>query len=62
MNRRSQNGANAEVVSAINDLNKKMDNLGNTTYSINGVTYDDGSSVADAMRTIVRYATIERRV
>ena len=62
MNRRSQNGANAEVVSAIDKLNKKMDNLGNTTYSINGVTYDDGSSVADAMRTIVRYATIERRV
>lgn len=62
MNRRSQNGANAEVVSAIDKLNKKMDNIGNTTYSINGVTYDDGSSVADAMRTIVRYATIERRV
>lgn len=62
MNRRSQNGANAEVVSAIDKLNRKMDNLGNTTYSINGITYDDGSSVADAMRTIVRYATIERRV
>lgn len=58
-----QNGAsNDDVVSAINKLNKRMDNLGNTTYQINGVTYDDGSNITDAVRTIVRAAQIERRV
>jgi hypothetical protein len=61
MNEYSQNGANSEVVSAINKLNKRMDNLGNTTYQINGVTYDDGSNITDAVRTIVRAAKIERR-
>lgn len=62
MNGRIQNGANDDVVSAIDKLNKKFDNIGNTTYSINGVTYDDGSGIADAVKTIVRAAKIERRV
>jgi hypothetical protein len=59
---RSQNGANADVVSAIDKLNKRMDNLGNTTYQINGITYDDGSNITDAVATLVRAAKIERRV
>ena len=62
MNSRSQNGANADVVSAIDKLNKKMDNLGNTTYQVNGVTYDDGSNIAEAVRSITRAAVRERRV
>lgn len=62
MNRKIQNGTNADVVSAIDKLNKKLDNVGNTTYSINGITYDDGSGLADAVKTIVRAAKIERRV
>jgi hypothetical protein len=62
MNNRSQNGASVEVVSAINKLRKDLANVGNTTYSINGVTYDDGSNITDAVRTIVRAAKIERRV
>lgn len=62
MNSRSQNGVNADVVSAINKLSRKMDNMGNTTYSINGVTYDDGSNVSSAIESLVRYAKIERRV
>lgn len=61
MNSRSQNGGNSDVVTAIDRLNKKMDNLGNT-YQINGVTYDDGSNVSNAVKTIVRAARIERRV
>ena len=59
---RSQNGANSDVVSAIDKLNKRMDNLGNTTYQINGITYDDGSNITDAVATLVRAAKIERRV
>jgi hypothetical protein len=63
MSLRGQNGANAEVVDAINKLRKELGNVGNTTtYTINGVTYDDGSNITDAVRTLVRAATMERRV
>ena len=62
MNSRSQNGVNADVVSAIDKLNKKMDNFGNTTYQVNGITYDDGSNIAEAVRSITRAAVRERRV
>ena len=62
MNRNNQNGANDDVVTAINKLRKDLGNVGNTSYNINGVTYDDGSNVSDAIKTIVRAAKIERRV
>ena len=62
MNTRNQNGVNADVVSAIEKLNKKMDNIQNASYTINGITYDDGSNVTDAVATLVRAARIERRV
>ena len=62
MNSRSQNGNNSEVVSAINKLRDKLDGVGNTYNTINGVTYDDGSSIADAIETLVRYAKIGERV
>ena len=62
MNQRGQNGGNDDVVSAINRLRKELGNVGNTSYNINGVTYDDGSSLAEAVQTIIRAAKIERRV
>ena len=62
MSSRGQNGANADVVSAIDRLNKKMDSIGNTSYQINGVTYDDGSNIAEAVKSITRAAVRERRV
>jgi hypothetical protein len=62
MRGRGQNGTNNDVVSAIDKLNRKMDNIGNTTYQINGVTYDDGSNIASAVQTITRAALRERRV
>lgn len=62
MSRRSQNGANSDIVAAIDRLDKHLDNVGGTSYSVNGVTYDDGSNVKDAIETIVRAARIERRV
>lgn len=61
MNRRGQNGSNAEVVSAINRLRKDLGNVGNTYYNIDGVTYDDGSNIAGAVKEITRYARMERR-
>lgn len=62
MNSRSRMSTNDDVVTAINKLRKDLGNVGNTTYSINGVTYDDGSNIRGAVQEIVRAARIERRV
>lgn len=57
-----QNGRNSDnVVSAINGLRKDISDMPRNTYSINGITYDDGSNVSDAVKTLVRAARIERR-
>lgn len=58
-----QNGNNSsELASAIKGLRKDLANVSNNTYNINGVTYDDGSNITDAVATIVRAAKIGRRV
>lgn len=57
-----QNG-NVDVIAAIDKLNKSLSNLpSGDTYSINGITYDDGSNIAGAVKDIVRAARMERRV
>ena len=61
MNRRNQNGANDDVVSAINKLRNELGNIGGDTYQLGDITYDDGSNVADAIKTIVHAAKVERR-
>ena len=62
MNALRQNGNNDDVVYAINKLRDKLDGIGNTYNTVNGLTYDDGSNVTDAVETLVRYAKIGRRV
>ena len=62
MSERSQNGTMDDVVSAINKLRKDLGNVGGTSYNINGVTYDDGSNISEAVNSIIRAARIERRV
>ena len=62
MSLRGQNGGNGDIISAIDKLSKKMDNVGNTSYTINGVTYDDGSNVANAVGVLTRAIRMERRV
>ena len=61
MNLRSQNGGARDVVYAINKLRKDLGNVGNNTYNVNGITYDDGSNVASAVETLIRTAILERR-
>lgn len=58
----NQNGQGDDVVSAINRLRKDLGNLGNTTYNVNGITYDDGSNVSNAVKDIIRHTRIEGRV
>ena len=58
--RGGQNGT-SDVVSAIKDIGKKLGSSGGDTYQINGITYDDGSNIAEAVRTLVRATKVERR-
>ena len=58
---KNQNGGNSDVVSAIENLKDTMKSNSNNTYNINGVTYNDGSDVQEAIETIVRAIIRERR-
>ena len=58
--RGGQNGT-SDVVSAIKDIGKKLGSSGGDTYQINGITYDDGSNIAEAVKTLVRATKVERR-
>ena len=62
MNRRNQNGGNADVVSAIDKLNDNLGKVGNTYNSINGVSYNDGGDIEEAIKTLVRAVIVEGRV
>jgi tape measure domain-containing protein len=62
MNQYGQNGTNDDVISAIDKLRDKLGNVGNTTYVVEGVTYDDGSNISNAVKDIVRAAKVERRI
>ena len=61
MNRQLQNGKNSDVVSAIDNLTKKIDAMERPSYNINGITYDNGSEISAAVETLVRAARIEGR-
>lgn len=50
----NQNGDNSDIVSAINGLRKDILDRPQNVYTVNGVTYDDGSTTANAVKTLVR--------
>lgn len=60
MRSKGQNGTANDVVSAINKLGSSIGS-GGDTYNINGITYDDQSSIAEAIQVLIRAANIERR-
>ena len=62
MNAKVQNGTNEDVVSAINKLGNKLSDSGNTYYTIDGITYSNGSEVEDAITALTRAIKIEGRV
>ena len=62
MRQNGQNGPNDDVISAINKLRSELGNVGGTSYNINGITYDDGTNVSEAVKSLIRAARIERRV
>lgn len=58
---RNQNATNDDVVAAINSLRSKIGEVGGTTTVIDGITYDDGSNINEAVGALIRAAKVERR-
>ena len=56
----SENQMMGTLIDAINGLSALIGNTGNV-YNVNGVTYDDGSNVSSAVRSLIRAAKIEGR-
>lgn len=56
-----QNGANNDVISAIKDLGRKMGTSTGNTYMINGLSYNEGDEVSEALKTIVGAVRRDRR-
>ena len=52
---------NSDVISALKDLKDNLNTSG-PSYTVNGVTYDDGSNIVNAVESLVRAARIERRI
>lgn len=52
---------NSDVVSALDSLRGDLSNLGRPSYSIGGITYDDGSNIAIAVGDLIRAVRLERR-
>lgn len=59
---RNQNSGNADVISAIAGLRKEISGISKPTYQIDGITYDDGSNIADAISTLIGAVQTERRI
>ena len=57
----NQNGANDDVVSAIKDLGDRIGEMSGDSYNLGDVTYDDGSNVHNAVKSLVRATRMERR-
>ena len=62
MNGRIQNGTTDDVVRALKDLKGSIETSTGDTISINGITYDDGSNISSAVKSLIRAARVERRV
>jgi hypothetical protein len=61
MGSRAQNGTNKDVTDAIKELRSDINKIKTNVYNVNGVTYDDGSNVANAVEALIHAAQIERR-
>lgn len=53
---------NDDVVSAINGLRRIISSTNGNTYNVNGVTYDDGSNITDAVKTLINATVVEKRL
>lgn len=58
---KGQNGGTDDMASAIRELIDTVGNKPSNVYNIDGITYDDGTNVSNAVKTLIRAAKIERR-
>lgn len=61
MSRYGQNGGNDDIISAIEDLGRKMRVPTGDTYNINGVNVSDDAEVVEAFRVLIRAMQVGRR-
>lgn len=57
----NQNGE-SRLIDAIKEGFANSGRSSGDTYNINGITYDDGSNITEAVKTLVRAARVERRI
>ena len=62
INSQNQNGIIREVVSAVNQLRHDLNNTTRNTYTINGITYDDGTNISNAIQSLIHETVIDRRL
>ena len=62
MNSRIQNDSNQDVINALRDVKRAITKSAKPTYNINGITYDDGSNVSNAVSDLVRAVKVEGRM
>ena len=58
---RIQNGSFDDVVKAVDKVRGKLGELERPSYTVNGVTYDDGSNIAQFAEGLVRTLRVEER-
>ena len=62
MDSTGQNGSFDDVIKAIDRLRSGLNEIGRPTYNVNGITYDDGTNVANAVGALTRAIRLEGRV
>ena len=53
---------NDDLLTAMGTLNDSISGIQANNYTVNGITYDDGSNVSDAVNQLIYAAQIARRV
>ena len=50
-----------DMIDAFQTYAEHSSEVSSNTYNINGITYDDGTNIANAVQTLITAARIERR-
>ena len=56
-----QNGTTDDVINELNQLRNDIKKMPVNQYNVNGITYDDGTAVANSIQELIRATRIERR-
>ena len=59
---RRQNGTTDDVIRELSRLRNDIQQMPVNQYTVNGITYDDGSAIAGAVGQLIRTTRLERRI